>query len=698
MTAIDTAGLSRRFRHSIFLIAAIFSLAACGGGGGGGGGGEPATPTHTVSTSVGIGGSINPESASVTEGESTQLSITPDEGYLISSASGCEGTLSGNTYTTGEITANCTVEVSFSLIQLTITTSAGDNGSISPSSPTVDWGSSTNIEITPNAGYAIASYSNSCGGTPTGDDFSSISINTTLTADCSVSASFIKAHTINIGHGPNGSVNALQTLLKDGNSTTIIIDPADGYAIETLVHTCDGIVTGDDFSSISIATTPTSDCSVSASFIKAHTITTTPGANGTIVATPALLKAGDSTEIVITPASGYAIATHTNSCGGTPVGNDFTSYTYNITPDASCSVTAEFVKAHTITTIPSSNGTITATPDLLKDGVSSEIVIDPDAGYAIASHSNSCGGIQSGDEFTALTYNAIPTADCSVTAEFIKTHVISTSVTTTDGEISTGAVIKSGAETTISVTPFVGYAIDTVTGCDVSLSTGNDFDGANYTTGNVTADCTVTASFIATHNITASAGTGGSIDPTSKTVKDNLTTIFTVSPSLNYGIQSVTGTGCGVSLKDGDGFGESTYETTAITADCSVTAVFKDAFTITAKVGTGNGSISPLSQPILLDETHTFTVTPDPSNAIDSVTGCGVTLNTGDGYGESTYTTAGIFENCTITANFIQTFVVDTTAAPNGTISPDIELKSGQSTDIIITPADGYAINDIAGT
>ncbi|WP_156033363.1 BACON domain-containing protein [Candidatus Magnetobacterium casense] len=41
--------------------------------------------------------------------------MTPNTGYSIGSVTGCGGSLSGNTYTTGAITANCTVTATFSL-------------------------------------------------------------------------------------------------------------------------------------------------------------------------------------------------------------------------------------------------------------------------------------------------------------------------------------------------------------------------------------------------------------------------------------------------------------------------------------------------------------------------------------------------------------------------------------------------------
>jgi hypothetical protein len=87
-------------------------LTACGGGGGGG----TATPSYTVSATASTGGSISPASVAVNEGATTSLTLIPDNLYGISTASGCGGVLNDNTYTTGAITADCTVTASFVLL------------------------------------------------------------------------------------------------------------------------------------------------------------------------------------------------------------------------------------------------------------------------------------------------------------------------------------------------------------------------------------------------------------------------------------------------------------------------------------------------------------------------------------------------------------------------------------------------------
>ena len=70
--------------------------------------------TYIVTPTAGANGSISPDSAqTVNDGDTIEFTITPDGDYEIDSVTGCDGVLDGDTYVTGAITADCTVEASF---------------------------------------------------------------------------------------------------------------------------------------------------------------------------------------------------------------------------------------------------------------------------------------------------------------------------------------------------------------------------------------------------------------------------------------------------------------------------------------------------------------------------------------------------------------------------------------------------------
>jgi VCBS repeat-containing protein len=83
------------------------------------GGGAPASCSATrhylVTPSAGTNGSLSPSAAqSVAYNATPSFTASPSSGHDLQSVSGCAGSLSGSSYTTGAITADCTVAARFS--------------------------------------------------------------------------------------------------------------------------------------------------------------------------------------------------------------------------------------------------------------------------------------------------------------------------------------------------------------------------------------------------------------------------------------------------------------------------------------------------------------------------------------------------------------------------------------------------------
>jgi len=146
----------------------------------------------TVSASASEGGSISPASQQVFPGLSAQFSLVADPGFYASGVGGTcpSGSLSGATYTTGEISADCTVIASFTSIPtFTVTASSGVGGSISPPSQSVEEGGTASFTITLDDGFSVSS--NSFGGTcPRGMASASKYVTGEIVEDCSVVVSF----------------------------------------------------------------------------------------------------------------------------------------------------------------------------------------------------------------------------------------------------------------------------------------------------------------------------------------------------------------------------------------------------------------------------------------------------------------------------------------------------------------------------
>ncbi|PKG83015.1 hypothetical protein CXF85_11755, partial [Colwellia sp. 75C3] len=216
--------------------------------------------THTVSASAGTGGGVSPATQTVNQGTTTTVTLTPASGYIISTVTGCDGTLSGNTYTTAAISASCLVSVSFMPITgvtHTVSAIAGTGGGISPAAQTVEQGAITTVTVTPNSGYAISTVSG-CDGSLSGNTYTT----GTIAASCSVSASFTPiTHTVSALSGTGGEVSPATQTINQGLTTTVTVTPNSGYAIST-VSGCSGSLLGNTFTTGAIA----ASCSVSAAF------------------------------------------------------------------------------------------------------------------------------------------------------------------------------------------------------------------------------------------------------------------------------------------------------------------------------------------------------------------------------------------------------------------------------------------------
>lgn len=185
--------------------------------------------------------------------------------------------------------------------------------------------------------------------------------------------------------------------------------------------------------------------------------------------------------------------------------------------------------------------------------------------------------------------------------------------------------------------------------------------------------------------VSATAGSGGSISPQSRSVAAGQTASFTVSAQSNYQIDSVTG--CGGTLTG------STYTTAAIHGACSITASFRpQVFTVTTSAGTG-GSIEPESLQLDPGETAALTIHADTGYQIDSVTGCSGSLS------DDQYQIGPLTASCTVTAGFrVRELTVSASAGAGGEVEPSSQqVLYGEQAQITLVPDDGYVLHEFTG-
>lgn len=132
--------------------------------------------------------------SSVLFGSYVSFTVAPDPGFRASAQTTCGSNgfmTNGNQFTTvSPVTANCTITVTFVAVvpQFTITPVAGPHGSISPATPfQIAQGGRTELSITPDPGYVIASVTG-CGGTLAS---SGKYVTSPVNANCTVNAAFV---------------------------------------------------------------------------------------------------------------------------------------------------------------------------------------------------------------------------------------------------------------------------------------------------------------------------------------------------------------------------------------------------------------------------------------------------------------------------------------------------------------------------
>jgi hypothetical protein len=146
--------------------------------------------TYTITPTAGANGAISPSTAvTVDYGASQSFTITPAAGFLVSSVL-VDGASVGavTSYTFSTVTASHTIAASFSVpvTQYSITSSAGSNGTISPSgSVLVNSGNTQAFTVTPSSGYT-ASVGGTCGGSLSGTTYTTNAIS----SNCTVTAAF----------------------------------------------------------------------------------------------------------------------------------------------------------------------------------------------------------------------------------------------------------------------------------------------------------------------------------------------------------------------------------------------------------------------------------------------------------------------------------------------------------------------------
>jgi uncharacterized repeat protein (TIGR02543 family) len=478
--------------------------------------------TYTATPSAGLNGNISPSTpVTVNHGLTTQFTVTADEGYTASAGGTCGGTLVGNTYTTNAVTADCTVMASFTPNQHTLTLNTAGLGSGSAGGGgTYAYGTVNQVTATADSGSTFTGWSGDCSGTD------SPYILTMLDRAMTCTATFtLNTYTVTFQTDGNGTIDGTtpQTIDHGGSATAVTANANSGYQFVNWTGTggfvtttsnplavsnvtadmtitanftnspVDGVCGADDGQTLTAAPTllcsagdaaevtgdghpwnwdctganggTTANCTAE---IQTYTIEASAGANGNITPdTAQTVDHGSAAEFTVTANEGYT-ASAGGTCGGSLIGNTYT--TNAVTAD--CTVVASFTADPIDGACGSSNGgTFTS---------------EPLTGLCFAGTPSSISGGGPWN-WSCTGANGGTTASCS--AE-IQTYTVTPS-SGSNGSISpsTPVTVSHGLTTQFTVTADEGYT------AVVGGTCGGTLVGSTYTTGLTTADCTVSATF-----------------------------------------------------------------------------------------------------------------------------------------------------------------------------------------------------------
>ncbi|MBF0617727.1 MAG: hypothetical protein HQK88_13035 [Nitrospirae bacterium] len=288
----------------------------------------------------------------------------------------------------------------------------------------------------------------------------------------------------------------------------------------------------------------------------------------------------------------------------------------------------------------------------------------------------SMGTGASDDNFAAMASNSTGRVIVAVDNQNKTVHTIDQYYSATGSE-SPGAsggndgpkFVKYNSTGTLNFTTNANYHIvSSDGGCGGTvLTTGTNAGGAAYTTGAITADCTETATFLNTWNVTRvkAAGSGTfAAGAVAVAVATSSGTQYTATPTSGYYIVSITGTaGCA-----GTNVGQKALNTAAaytlgtLTADCTLTATFASTTSTTTSTTTTTASTTTTtaSTTTTEDTTTSTTASTTTTTAATTTTTAPTTTTT-----TATTTTTTVMPTTTTTTKDIP--VTTTTVMPTTT-------------------------------
>lgn len=385
--------------------------------------------TYTINVTTDYGSSVSgsyPDT--VVEGSNKYLHISKRQGYKLTSVilDDSSQTIPSQTEASGEvmtislenITSNHNLVVTSEPFKYTITTSAGSNGSITPSA-TVNYGSSKTINMSPSTGYEVNEVivDGVNKGKITTYTFNNITDNHTI------SVTFKKLDeqkfTVNCTTVQNGNISVSPTSAIVGTKITIYVNPSEGYRLKQIDSSPNVNINNNQF------TMPAQNVTLTPVFeqieVQTYAITVGTSEHGTATASHTSASAGTTITMTATPGQGYVLKSYATQPYVSVVNGQFVMPSSPITVTPIFDVTSVVKTSYDIyvSTETTDRGDVSVTGVDETKGIIS-IRAEAEPGYRFSEWEISNGVCFLSSPYTSETLMIIQDSDVSVVAHFVK--------------------------------------------------------------------------------------------------------------------------------------------------------------------------------------------------------------------------------------------------------------------------------------
>ena len=479
--------------------------------------------SYTVNYQSNQGASFNPTYRTVTHGGSTTTpTVTVEPGYTFSHYTAVSGVSNGDLNTsTGNVTnviGNMTIEASFTLNEYTVSYVASTGGVVNTASRTVTHGGNSAAPgHSANAEYSFVNFEITS-GSGNGTLNTSTGAVTNVIGHMTVRANFtINTYTVSYTASTGGSVNPSSESVN-WNSANIgtSATPSTGYSFVNYTITS-GTCSGTFNNSTGICSSVREIMTIRANFtINTYTVTYA-GNGGTCIPTSRTVNYNTTSAAPSCSRTGYTASSFSRTSGSGGTLNTSTGEVTNVTGNQT--ITANWtINQYTVSYTASTGGSVNPSSEsvnwnLANIGTSAT----PSTGYSFVNYtieSGTCNGTFSTSTGICSSVREAITIRANFT---INTYTVSYTASTGGSvTVSSRTVSHGGTSDAPGHTADTGYHLVEF---ERTLGSGGSLNTSTGAVTNVTGNQTIRANFaINQYTISYTAGTGGSITPSSRTV------------------------------------------------------------------------------------------------------------------------------------------------------------------------------------